>query len=210
MKFLFLFYTQAEAGAPGFLSRSGEEAAGNLAQTVHDFLSTSLGVELESGAELRAKSLNEDIRWRAFKSPESFPTALKAASSLFPEILCFAGENTRSVKTAEPVAQLCALPVCVDKRFDRGNDDKPRLGVLADAIETLVLELASWTENHPRCLLISTSQTALLEWTALHMSREKWDEFSEVFKKSTLEDKIPAVFACGYERKGESTQWIFE
>ena len=210
MKILFLFYTQAEAGAPGFLSRSGEESAGNLAQTVHDFLTTSLGVEIESGADHRAKSLDEDIRWRAFKSAESFPSALKAASGLFSEVLCFAGENSRSVKTAEPIAQLCALPVCVDKRFDRGNDDKPRIGVLADAIEMLINELNLWTENQPRCVLISTSQTALLEWTSMHMPRQKWDEFSEVFKQSTLDDKIPAVFACGFEKTGYSPKWIFE
>ncbi len=210
MKILFLFYTQAEAGAPGFLSRSGEEAAGNLAQTVHHFLTSSLGVEIESGAENRAKSLNEDVQWRAFKSAESFPSALKAASGLFSEVICFSGENSRSIKTAEPVAQLCALPVCVDKRFDRGHEDKPRIGVLADAIETLVSELSSWTENQPRCVLISTSQAALLEWAASHMPREKWDEFSTVFKQSTMEDKIPAVFACGFEKAAGSPQWIFE
>jgi hypothetical protein len=107
-------------------------------------------------------------------------------------------------------SQLCALPVCVDKRFDRGNDDKPRIGVLADAIEMLINELNLWTENQPRCVLISTSQTALLEWTSMHMPRQKWDEFSEVFKQSTLDDKIPAVFACGFEKTGDSPKWIFE
>jgi hypothetical protein len=210
MKILFLFYTQAEAGAPGFLSRSGEEAAGNLAQTVFDFLTNSLGVEMESGSAHRAQSLEEDIRWRAFKSADSFPSALRAASGLYREVLCFSGESSRSVKTAEPVAQLCALPVCVDKRFDRGVEDKPRIGVLADAIETLVKELSSWSANHPRCVLIATSQTALLEWTALHMPQDKWNEFSAVFKQSTLEDKIPAVFACGYEGSESAAQWIFE
>lgn len=210
MKILFLFYTQAEAGAPGFLSRSGEEAAGNLAQTVHTFLSGSLGIELESGAEARAKSLNDEVQWRSFKSAESFPSALKAASGLFSEVLFFSGENSRSLKTAEPVAQACSLPVCVDKRFDRTSDDKPSIGVLADAIEMLTQGALFDLDHHPRCVLISTSQNALLEWTSSHMPKEKWQDFSAVFKQSTLEDKIPAVFACGCEKNGDSVQWIFE
>lgn len=210
MKILFLFYTQAEGGAPGFLSRGGEEAAGNLAQTIFAFLQTSLGIDLESGSDARATSLNEDVQWRSFKSAESFGDALKTASCLFPEVLFFSGESTRSVKTAEPVAQACALPVCVDKRLDRCSQDKPATGILSDALGMLIESGLSSLENPPRCILVSTSQSALLEWTQGQMPAVKWSEFSEVFQKSTCGDTIPAVFACGLEKNNDSVQWIFE
>lgn len=210
MKILFLFYTQAEAGAPGFLSRNGEDAAGNLAQTLFNFASETLRLPLEAEMESRAQSLSEDIRWRAFKNPDSLSQAVQFASQLYPDLLLFAGEHTRSLKTTEPVAQACALPVCVDSRLDRCSDDKPNHGTLAGAMSSFDEKFLQNLPQKPRCIWISTSKKALLEWTATVMPEQKWKEFSEVFAKSTMEDTIPAVFACGYEKTAEGPRWIID
>ncbi len=210
MKILFLFYTQAEGGAPGFLSRNGEEAAGNLAQTLFGFASETLKLSLQDGFESRAQSLSEDIRWRAFKKPDAIAQAVGCASQLYPELLLFAGENSRTLKTAEPVAQACALPVCVDLRLDRSSDDKPRQGNLADAVKALIEIHIENLPQKPKSIWVSTSQKALLEWTSQLMSEEKWREFSDVFSKSTMQDTIPAVFACGYEKTAGGPRWIID
>ena len=210
MKILFLFYTQSEAGAPGFLSRNGEESAGNLAQTLFDFASETLKLPLDDAFEVRARSLAEDIRWRAFKKPESLEHAVRAASQLYPDLLLFSGESSRSLKTAEPVAQACALPVCVDARLDRCAEDKPRQGLLSEAIHDLVSTHVEGLVSKPRTVWVATSQKALLEWTASVMDQKKWLEFSEVFSRSTMNDTIPAVFACGYEKTAEGTRWVID
>ncbi|MEY4065084.1 MAG: hypothetical protein RIR26_1292 [Pseudomonadota bacterium] len=210
MKVLFLFYTQAEGGAPGFLSRNGEEAAGHLAQTLFHFASESLQLPLEAELSQRLESLEGDIRWRAYKNQDSLPQAVKAASALYPDVLLFSGESTRSVKTAEPVAQICGLPVCVDARLDRASEDKPASGWLADAIEAVLRERFSELEKPPRSVWVATSQKALLEWTRQLMPAEKWSEFSDVFVKSCMGDTIPTVFACGYEKTAQGARWVVD
>lgn len=210
MKILFLFYTQSEAGAPGFLSRNGEESAGNLAQTLFGFASETLKLPLDDAFDVRAQSLAEDIRWRAFKKPESFEQAIRAASQFYPELLLFSGEAIRSLKTAEPVAQACALPVCVDARLDRCSEDKPSQGILAEAVHDLIAKHVDTLSDKPRTIWIATSQKALLEWTASLMDANKWQEFSDVFVQSTLNDTIPAVFACGYEKTADGPRWVID
>jgi hypothetical protein len=210
MKVLFLFYTQAEGGAPGFLSRNGEEAAGHLAQTLFHFACESLHLPMETELETRIESLEGDIRWRAFRKPDAFPQAVKAASALYPDVLLFSGESTRSLKTAEPVAQMCGLPVCVDARFDRSSDDKPAGGSLAEAVHTLLHERFSELEHPPRSVWVATSQKALLEWSRQLMPAEKWSEFSDVFVKSCMNDTVPTVFACGYEKTAQGARWVVD
>lgn len=210
MKILYLFYTQAEAGAPGFLSRQGEESAGNLAQTLFQFANETLHLPLENDIESRVQSLTEDIRWRAFKTPESLSQAVRSASLFYPDLLLLSGEQTRSLKTAEPVAQACALPVCVDPRLDRCSDDKAVHGTLAEAMLSLEERLLAQLPQKPRCIWISTSQKALVEWTSTLMPQEKWQEFAGVFSKSTMGDTIPAVFACGYEKTADGPRWIID
>lgn len=210
MKILYLFYTQAEAGAPGFLSRQGEESAGNLAQTLFQFANETLHLDLEAEFSSRAQSLAEDIRWRAFKKPDALSQAVHSASLLYSDLLLFSGEHTRSLKTAEPVAQAVGLPVCVDVRLDRCSEDKPAHGTLSDAMKTLEESLLAQLSPKPRCIWISTSQKALLEWTSTLMPPEKWQEFVDVFSKSTMSDTIPAVFVCGYEKTEEGPRWILD
>ncbi|MFZ9519280.1 MAG: hypothetical protein ACO3A4_02280 [Silvanigrellaceae bacterium] len=211
MKILFLLYTQAEGGAPGYLSRRGEEAAGNLAQTLFGFAQDTLLVNLDAEYEARTKSLQEDLRWRAFRNPSSFPQAIRAAHALFSDLLLVCGENSRTLKTAEPVSQMCALPVCVDPRFDRCSDDLPRTGTLTDALQDFVEKHVSDASNSPRCVWVGTSQKALKEWLKTLMDEQKWLECIEVLEQSTQNDLLPAVFACGYEKTADSNpRWIID
>ncbi|NBO38173.1 hypothetical protein EBU99_06290 [bacterium] len=210
MKILFLFYTQAEGGAPGYLSRKGEDAAGSLAQTLFGFAQDSLHIQLDSGFEQRARSLEEDIRWRTFKKSESLPQAVRAASQLFSDLLLLSGEHFRSLKTAEPVAQMCGLPVCVDIRLDRSADDKPSKGSLGEGLDDLLLSHLDNLAEKPRCVCVATSQGALLGWLKPLVDADKWQSICDVMVKTTAEDSLPAVFACGYEKTAQGPRWIID
>ncbi|NBX15755.1 MAG: hypothetical protein EBR09_00165 [Proteobacteria bacterium] len=211
MKILVLLYTQAEGGAPGFLSRKGEDAAGNLAQTLFGFAQDSLGIQLDSGHGDRIVSLEEDLRWKAYRTAASLPQAVQAAHRLFPDLMLFSGEHSRTLKTAEPVAQMSALPVCVDSRLDRCSDDKPQQGTLADALRDILSLHIDPLPSHPRCVWIATSQRALLEWLREHMDAEKWADCESVMSQSTQNDCLPAVFACGYEKTADGTpRWVID
>jgi hypothetical protein len=211
MKILFLLYTQAEGGAPGYLSRRGEEAAGNLAQTLFGFAQDTLKVDIDVDYERRTQSLQEDLRWRAYRSPSSLPQAVRASHELFGEILLLSGEHFRTLKTAEPVSQMCALPVCVDPRMDRSSDDKPLKGTLADALRELTDVHLATLASVPRCVWVATSQKALLEWIRPLMDLEKWESCREVMQQSTQNDLQPAVFACGFERSSDGTsRWVID
>lgn len=211
MKILVLLYTQAEGGAPGFLSRRGEEAAGNLAQTLFGFAQDSLGIQLDTGHGERVTSLEEDLRWKAFRTAASLPQAVRAAHGLFPDLLLFAGEHFRTLKTAEPVSQMCALPVCVDTRLDRCSEDKPQAGTLGDAISELLTQHIEPLQNKPRCVWIATSQRALTEWLKPLMDADKWSDCCSVLEQSTQNDLLPAVFACGYEKTADGTpRWVID
>lgn len=211
MKILFLLYTQAEGGAPGFLSRRGEEAAGNLAQTLFGFAQDSLGINIDAQYEDRSRSLEEDIRWRAFRSPQSLPQAVRASNGLFSDLLLFSGEHFRTMKTTEPISQMCALPVCVDSRLDRCSEDKPHGGTLADAISDIINVHLHALEQKPRCVWLGTSQRALTEWLKPLMDEEKWQSCLQVMEQSTQNDLLPAVFACGYEKNADGTpRWVID
>lgn len=213
MKTLVLLYTQAEAGAPGYLSRQGEDSAENLAQTLFQFAQETLKCPLEDTYEVRVQSLKEDLRWKAFRAPAALPQAIRAAQGLFADLLLFSGEHTRSLKTAERVAQLFALPVCVDARLDKSPDDipPPSAGTLAEGIDDLIRQHISTLEIKPRCLCIATSERALITWLKSHMDSERWSEFQETLKQSTANDSIPAVYACGLELTESNTpRWLIE
>lgn len=211
MKLLFLLYTQAEGGAPGFLSRRGEEAAGNLAQTLFGFAQDTLGLNIDEHSEVRSRSLEEDIRWRAFRSPQSLPQAVRAAHALFGDLLLFSGEHFRTLKTTEPISQMCALPVCVDPRLDRSSDDRPHSGTLADAMTDIINVHLHTLGEKPRCVWLGTSQRALREWLRPLMDEEKWQSCVQVMEQSTQNDLLPAVFACGYEKTADgAARWIID
>lgn len=211
MKILFLLYTQAEGGAPGYLSRRGEEAAGNLAQTLFGFAQDTLSIQLDSGYDQRSQSLQEDLRWKAFRTPASFPQAVRAAHGFFSDLLLFSGEHFRTLKTCEPVSQMCGLPVCIDPRLDRCSEDKPANGTLGEAISDIIDQHIAPLENKPRCVWIATSQRALVEWLKPFMEEEKWTDCQQVLLQSTQSDTLPAVFACGYEKAADgSPRWVID
>ena len=210
MRVLFLFFTQAEAGAPGFLSRRGEDSAANLAESLGQFLENSLQVDLTSGLPARALSLAEDLRWKAHRSQASLPVAVLASLALFPQVLLISGAQVRSLKTSEVLASEMGIPVCVDERLDLCAADKPQNGALVDALAQLVGEWLPPGEP-PGAVLAATSVNALLEWLALHMDAEKHKSMAEVFFDVTEQGILPTVFACGMERHSNgSVQWVFD
>lgn len=69
MKILFLFYTQAELGAPGYLSKEGESAAETLAQNIAQFSVDALGIDLQ------AENLKDSVAHFVEDKPRSAKTA---------------------------------------------------------------------------------------------------------------------------------------
>lgn len=208
MQALFLFYTQGEAGAPDYLSRTGEQGAESFAETITSFLSESLQIELVNTYAVRAKSLNEDVKWRSFKEQSVFPAALEAALQLCGEVLIVAGSDFRTLKTSEVLAKALALPICVENRFDKFKDSKPYIGNLTEALDNLLLQLK--IDTCPKVVLVGTSCSALLEWISTQKNADELQQFAEILRISSENDTIPAVFIAGMSKEHEKIGWVMD
>lgn len=211
MRILFLFYTQAESGAPGFLSQRGEDTAFHCAESVSQFLENSLQVDFSATHSEREVSLAQDLSWKRHVGPAYLSAAIKASSDLFPQVLIMSGAKNRTLKTSEYLATRLALPVCVDERLDLSAADKPSTGALSVALSQCIGQWLPPLEVYPSAVLIGTSLPGLLEWLASELDTEKHRHISEIFYQRTDEDLVPTVFACGMEvDSGGNLTWIFD
>ncbi len=219
MKLLFLFFTQSEGGAPGYLSRRGEEAAESLADSLGQFLGQSLGVDVASGFDDRARSLEEDIRWRAFRSPASVGEAVAASLRLYSDVLLMAGGRERTLNTARAVSSRLALPVTVDARADGVPGEKGPSGVLADVLTDLVGPPnigggEGWLTpaQAPRAVVMGTSVEALGAWLSTRLPAEQHASLVSALSNTTQDGLFPTVFACGFDRDETSGHhtWMFD
>lgn len=222
MQHLFMFVTQAEGGAPGYLSGLGDDAALNLAETLSQFVE-SLGIDLGSGAarrmaQLEAMTNRESLAHRA---------ALRSALEICPEVLLLAGDSTRSTKTIQPFVEHLALPVVVDKRTDvsvTAYRDKPALeGHLGTVLSHIM-------ENHgpvgsvesgydqgggspslllPRLIIVQTSLAALRHWLGEITDPECARLLVAGLEKVSEADRLPALLAAGFEGPAPG-RWIIE
>lgn len=207
MNTLFLFFTQAEGGAKNYLSRKGDDAAANLAETIAQFLVGTLSLDLSKGFDARVKSLDEDLQWRAFKQQASLRNAAEAALNLEPTILVVSGGDWRSLKTAEAVATQLALPVCVDEKVD-GDFEKKQPG-LKEALMVWEQWIATGVLS-PKVVLVGTSLKNLTTWLEGKFEPEKFRNTKQILEESTQNDTIPAVFAAGTTGTNAHLEWIFD
>lgn len=212
MKLMFLFFTQSEGGAPGYLSRKGEETASALADSFEQFFEGSLGLTLKEGFEARATSLGEDIRWKAFRYQDSFSQAVAASLRLYPHALLVSGGALRSLKTSESIASQMALPVCVDERLDRTSVDKPQKGTCDDAMMELTRTLRGVdAAQQLKLVMCGTSVEALSEWAKEKIPLEKQDDFIRTLHHATSAASVPTILACGLELGPDGKEsWIFD
>lgn len=208
MKALFLFFTQGEAGAPEYLSRTGEQGAEAFAETISAFISESLKIPITANYSARAKSLNEDAIWRSFKQQTDFSNAMRASLQFYSEVLIVAGNDHRTLKTAETLAKCLALPICVDNRLDKYKESKPYIGNLTSSLIDLI---ENFEENFcPKIVLVGTALKSLLEWVEAHKSLEEVQQFAEILTISSENDCIPAVFIAGMNKDGGNISWVMD
>ncbi|APJ04533.1 hypothetical protein [Silvanigrella aquatica] len=208
MKSLFLFFTQSEMGAPDYLSRTGEQGAETLTETIISFLSETLKINIQEKYDIRAKSLNEDVIWRSFKEQDSFEKAISASLKLFPDIIMVSGNEDRTFKTCETLAKGLALPICVDNRFDKHTLSNPQIGTLKDALERLSQFFSN--ENNPQIVLVGTSLNSILEWIKSLNLPEYSDNFEKILNLSSKNDSIPTVLIAGFSKENNNVEWIFD
>lgn len=208
MKALFLFFTQGEAGAPEYLSRTGEQGAETFAETISTFISESLKIPIATCYSERAKSLNDEVIWRSFKQQSDFPNAMKASLQFYSEVLIVSGNESRTLKTAETLAKSLALPVCVDNRLDKYKESKPFSGTLT----TSLIDLIKNFEEHlcPKIVLVGTAMKPLLEWVESYKSLDEVQQFAEILNISSENDSIPAVFIAGMNRDENNISWVMD
>lgn len=207
MNTLFLFFTQAEGGAKNYLSRKGEDAAANLAETISQFLVETLSLDLSKNFDVRVKSLDEDLQWRAFKQQTSLRNAAQAALNLEPLVLVLSGGDWRSLKTTEAVATQLALPICVDEKVD-GDAEKNQPG-----LKEALVDWEHWIATGdltPKIVLVGTSLKNLTTWLETKLDTEKFHNTKQILEESTYQDTIPAVFAAGTSRANAHLEWIFD
>ena len=208
MKSLFLFFTQSEMGAPEYLSRTGEQGAETLTETISSFLSESLKLKVLDGYEKRAASLNEDPIWRSFKEQGEFQKAVEASLALYPDILMVSGNDLRTFKTCEVLARALALPICVDHRFDKHELSEPKIGNLKDALENLTQIITE--ENNPKVILVGTSLESIIEWVKAQNLKDYTENFDKILRISSEKDSIPTVLISGFVKENNTIEWIFD
>jgi hypothetical protein len=216
MQHLFMFVTQAEGGAPGYLSGLGDDAATNLAETLAQFVS-SLGIDLEPGVSQRAGELSALVN----RDRLAHKHALRSAIKICPAVLLLAGASTRSTKTIQPFVEQLALPVVVDARLDISAAEyreKPALeGHLGAVLSNVInsnepgadAEDGMQSVQLPKLVIVQTSLSALRHWlpeiTDVDRSRMLVSGLEEVSES----DRVPALFAAGFTGSAQG-QWIIE
>lgn len=206
MRRLFLFYTSAAAGAPGYLSRQGEQSAENLAETLYAFLTQTLELDLASEAEARANSLTNDLRWRLHRDQSKIESAIENSLAFFPQILLLSGASHRCIKTTEYLASALALPVVVDNGLDAPIKSPQSPSTLNESLIQLNAKLNSGNLA-PSVLLVSTSLEALSHWLKPQLSSDIFDAVSQSLVQASANDNQPAVVSCGFDAK---SGWIFD
>lgn len=206
---LFLFLTQAEGGAPGYLSRLGEAAVQNAVDNMESFI-CGLGLDMASGREARQEALSQAEAVKRVSGAGQQRDAARFALSVHHDVLLLSGEHMRSMKTAEGIAQRFGLPVVVDRRVDRSSELTPAVGVLGDALRDLEtdwltereLSASSSRLVHPRVVIVATALSALCEWVqslSAHLGHgAAGAELSSALHEASENDSIPAVWIAGH------------
>jgi hypothetical protein len=216
MQHLFMFVTQAEGGAPGYLSGLGDDAALNLAETLAEFVA-SLGIDLESGAGRRPGQLTALVN----RDRLAHKQALRSAIEICPAVLLLAGASTRSTKTIQPFVEQLALPVVVDARLDISAPEyreKPALeGHLGVVLAHLMSSNESALEDQgilrsvqlPKLVIVQTSLSALRHWLPDITDAERTHLLVSGLEEVSEGDRLPALFAAGFTGSAEG-RWIIE
>lgn len=208
MKTLFLFFTQGEAGAPEYLSRTGEQGAEAFAETISTFIQESLKIQIGNSYTERVHSLNEDVIRRSFKEQREFKNALTASMQLLSDVVIVCGNEIRTLKTTEVLAKVLALPICVDNRIDKWKDTKPYQGNLSNALNDLISYFN--TELCPKIVLVGTSSQGLIEWIGTQKNPEEVQQFEHILSVTSENDTIPAVFIAGMNKENEKINWVMD
>lgn len=211
MKLLLLFVTQAQRGAPGYLSRNGEDAAANLAETLARFLGEQLRLDLESGFAARAASLAKDPHWKELGRPGALTEAFTASASLYPDVVLSSGADIGTMKTMEIVSSHFALPVVVHPGLDRDSrSDPPSKHLIAGALLE-VLDALRTARTQARVVVVGTSRAALLEWLEGKIPKEQHVESEAAFTQLSGEDELPVVYTAALNGDPrDALAWLFD
>jgi hypothetical protein len=212
MQHLVLFLTQGEGGAPGYLSRLGEDGAISLAETLEQFLK-GLGFNFEDGAAQRSAGLY------AIGPAEkvSFEVSLAAALGIYGEVLVCSGASTRSRKTLEPLVEHLVLPVVVVDGLDVSATQAQELRKDVDLAASLprIFDQNESTGKSgigpplPRLVLIQTSLAALGEWLVGASEPSVAGALVDSLREASEGDRVPVLAALGYEGPWPG-RWIID
>ncbi len=199
-----LFLTQAEGGAPGYLSQLGEDGALALAETLSSFVG-SLGLDLSSGSKHRAGAL-EGLR-KAGQSAMSVEEGLRLAREICADVLVCSGGTARSQKTLAPFVESLALPTVLVESLDRAAPEGEEPGAeglaglpLATGLERVFVATRD-PGPAPRLVIVQTSLRAISQWLPKVLPEQ--GVVAAAMLRSLHEvsegDRIPALAALGFE-----------
>ena len=209
-KILFLFFTQAEGGAPGYLSRKGEESAFHFTKSLRGFFIDSLGLPIEEEFEARVKSLSSNPKWKELKQSSKRSEAIKESISLFP-ILVTCGGNPRTLRTAELVSQEFALPVSIDERLDDEKSLEKGENPLQKTISFLMEEMTK-AKRFPKLILLGVSLPVLATFLKHEMKDNDYSIAMKHLQEGSYDNTAPAGLIGGleFEEETKSFKWVFD
>jgi hypothetical protein len=193
MSKLVLFFTQADTGAPGYLSQKGESDSQLFASSAFAFIHDSLGVNLVDQMDNRITMVSALAR----KPSNDLQQAIADSAAICPDVVLFCGANPASKLTASAVAAQFAIPAIQDMRVD-AFDTKAHVSAspLQDFFDDIFLKKFI----SAKLILIGTSMDSLIHW----MSAQEPGKAESLRQLMTECQGLPAV-TCGYDQ-----HWIFD
>jgi hypothetical protein len=133
---------------------------------------------------------------------------LSLFGDFYQDVLIVAGSHSRTLKTSEYIANILALPVCVDDRLDKYITPNYQSGTLIDGLKNLVKALPP--VKSPKVILVATSLMSIIEWVKSLNLKNYSNDFEKVIMHSSDNDTIPSVLIAGFTNESGKEEWIID
>lgn len=104
---MVIFFTESEAGAPGYLSKKGEMSARTLSESLELFVKNSLAINIDKNHASRLERINENI----LKDHKDVSLSLRECYLFFKEIFILSGVTPSLKNTSQILGEKLAIPI---------------------------------------------------------------------------------------------------
>jgi hypothetical protein len=216
---LVVWCVSGGSGAQGYLNAVSEQHARGLAQDLVQWLDQSLGVPGLFPNGERAESLQSNLKFKLFKSPEQFAQARALAIEHYSQVLLLSSPAPHCLQSIQFISEETALPVVVSPHLHSPPwlADSPTLQEVTHWRKTWEKELLeNYSEPHPKVLVVQIDALFYLSlWSSLEFTSSALQtepshilRIKEALQNSNLQ---PLVIPMGVQWENLSPcRWIWD